>query len=76
MSSSSLALASFHRLSLLSSFSLLPQLPQRHRLVPVLAHDLGHRHLKVLLGDVDAALPQREHAWKSFERVLKVLKFF
>ena len=48
---------------LFSSFSfLLPQLSQRHALVPVLAHHLGHGHLKVLLRDVDAALPQGEHA--------------
>ena len=31
-------------------------------LLAVLLHHLGHRHLEVLLGDVDAPLAQREHA--------------
>ena len=42
--------------------TLLKQLDDRHVLLAVLLHDLGNRHIEVLLCDVDAALSQREHA--------------
>ena len=44
------------------ALSLLPEHLHGHVLVAVLLHDLGDRHLEVLLGDVDASLAQGEHA--------------
>ena len=41
---------------------LLEKLLDAHVLLRVLLHNLGHRHLEVLLGDVDPPLPQGVHA--------------
>ena len=40
----------------------LPELLERDVLLGILLHDLRHGHLEVLLRDVDAPLPEREHA--------------
>lgn len=42
--------------------SLFEELLEGHVLFVVLCHDLAHRHLKVLLRDVDAPLPKSVHA--------------
>ena len=44
---------------------LLEELLDGHVLLRVLLHNLGDRHLEVLLGDVDAALSQGVHAGLS-----------
>lgn len=50
---------------------LLPQLPDRHVHVAILLHDLGDRHLEVLLGHVDASFPQREHTRLCAHRLFR-----
>ena len=61
------------------SCRLLEELLDGHVLLGVLLHDLGHGHLKVLLGHVHPSLAQSVHAWSvltiKYEKCVIVILF-